>query len=230
MTASVLRAVMRKAAPGVKTIELDRLAERLIREKGGTPLFKGYRGYPGTLCVSVNAEVVHGMPGERELKDGDIVSVDVGVRLDAWCGDAALTWPVGEIPPSTQRLLDVTKGALEEALSVIRPEIRLSVVCGAIQDYVETRGFSVVRQFTGHGIGREMHEDPQIPNFVASGMADPVLRPGMTLAIEPMVNAGGSEVKVLNNGWTVVTGDGSLSAHVEHTVAVDENGADILTR
>lgn len=230
LTAAVLREVAKRIATGVCTAELDALAERLIREKGGEPLFKGYRGYPHTLCVSVNEEVVHGMPGDRVLRSGDIVSVDVGVRLDKWCGDSAVTVLVGEVAPEARALADAAKGALDEAVAAVRPGARLTAVCEAIQKHAESRGYSVVRQFTGHGIGRDMHEEPQVPNFVAPGMPDPVLVPGMTLAIEPMVNAGGPEVKVLRNGWTVVTSDGKLSAHTEHTVAVTREGAEILTR
>ena len=230
VTAAVLRAVARKVAPGVRTIELDEIAERMIRRRGGKPLFKGYRGYPYTLCVSVNEEVVHGMPSERVLQEGDIVSVDVGVRLDEWCGDSAVTLPVGRIDDSAQRLVSGSRRALEVAVQTIGPGVRLAEVCGAIQKFAESLGYSVVREFTGHGIGRDMHEEPQVPNFVAPSMANPVLKPGMTLAIEPMLNAGTADVKVLENGWTVVTSDGKLSSHAEHTVVVTEDGADVLTR
>ena len=226
---AVLRAVARRAKAGVRTIELDALAERLVRKQGGRPLFKGYRGYPNTLCVSINEEVVHGMPGDRGLEDGDIVGIDVGVKLAGWCGDAATTLAIGRVAPEAKRLMEVTRAALGKALEAAQAGSRLSRVSAAVQEHVESQGYSVVRNFTGHGIGREMHEEPQVPNFVASSMNDPVLAPGMTLAIEPMVNAGGPEVDVLENGWTVVTHDGSLSAHYEHTLAVTENGADILT-
>ena len=230
LNAAVLRAVVGRVAPGVTTRELDALAEKLIRKRGAQALFKGYHGYPATLCVSINEQVVHGIPDERELKEGDIVSIDCGVRLGKWCGDSAVTVPVGEIAPEALELLEVTEGSLEEAVRVMRPDIRLSEVCGAVQRFAESRGYSVVREYTGHGIGRSMHEEPQAPNFVAPGMSDPELRPGMTLAIEPMVNAGGPEVEVLKDGWTVVTRDRSLSAHFEHTIAVTETGADVLTR
>ena len=230
LTACVLRAVARKVAPGVTTRELDELADRLIRKNGAQALFKGYRGYPATLCVSINEEVVHGIPDDRELKEGDIVSVDCGVRLNKWCGDAAFTATVGEVSPEAERLVRVCEEALREAIRAARPGSPLSAVCGAVERHAEANGYSVVRQFTGHGIGREMHEEPQVPNYVAPGMPDPVLRPGMTLAIEPMLNAGGSEVEVLNNGWTVVTRDRKLSTHFEHTVAVTESGAEVLTR
>jgi len=229
LAAAVLRAVARKARPGVRTIELDALAEDMIRRHGGRPLFKGYRGFPGTLCVSVNEEVVHGIPGERVLKEGDIAGVDVGVRLDRWCGDVAATVPIGEVSEDAARLVETARRALAEAIAAVRPGARLSEVCGTIQRFVESHGYSVVRQFTGHGIGRAMHEEPQVPNFAAPTMQNPVLKPGVTLAIEPMVNAGVSEVAVLKNGWTVVTQDGKLSAHFEHTVAVTEDGAEVLT-
>ena len=230
LTASVLRAVARKVAPGVTTRELDDLAERLIRKNGAQALFKGYRGYPATLCVSINEQVVHGIPGDRELLDGDIVSVDCGVRLSKWCGDAAFTATVGRVAPEADRLVRVCEEALREAVRAVRPGASLSAVCGAVERHAAEQGYTVVRQFTGHGIGREMHEEPQVPNFVAPGMPDPVLRPGMTLAIEPMLNVGGSEVEVLSDGWTVVTCDRKLSAHFEHTVAVTETGAEVLTR
>ncbi len=230
LVAETLRGVAERVAPGVSTLELDVFAEDFIRRRGGEPLFKGYRGFPNTLCVSVNEEVVHGIPGDRQVRAGDIVSVDVGVRMDGWCGDAAATFAVGEVSDEARRLMKVAEGSLELAIRMARPDLRLSVVCRAIQEYVESQGFSVVKQFTGHGIGREMHEEPQVPNFVAPRMDDPVLRPGMTLAIEPMVNAGGSDVQVRRNGWTVVTRDGSLSAHYEHTVALTERGAEVLTR
>lgn len=229
LAASVLRAVVRKAAPGVRTIELDALAERMIRKQGGKPLFKGYRGYPNTLCVSINEEVVHGIPGDRLLQEGDVVGVDVGVVLDKWCGDTATTFAIGGISKEGAHLLEVTQSALDKAVKAARAGKRLSEVCSAVQRHAEANGFSVVRKFTGHGIGRRMHEEPQVPNFVAPEMDDPVLKSGVTLAIEPMVNAGGSDVDVLDNGWTVVTRDRKLSAHFEHTVVVTEDGADILT-
>ena len=230
VVAEVLRSIRRAAKPRVTTAELDVLAEELILRRGGRPLFKGYRGYPSSICASINEEVVHGIPGPRRLRKGDILSVDVGVSLGGYCGDAAITLPIGDVSPEAKNLISVCRGALKRAINKARSGARLSEVCGAIQQYVESQGCSVVRQYTGHGIGREMHEEPQIPNFVSSGMDDPVLEPGMTLAIEPMVNSGGGQVSVLENGWTVRTKDRSLSAHFEHTVAVTEDGLEVLTR
>ena len=231
LTAEVLREVARRVEPGVRTIDLDDAAERLIRAKGAEPLFKGYRGYPYTLCVSVNEEVVHGMPGQRELQSGDIVSVDVGVRLDKWCGDSAVTLLVGEVSGEANALVQNAREALERAVAAMAPGVRLSAVSQAIQTCAESRGYSVVRQFTGHGIGREMHEDPQVPNYVSDALLknDVVLEPGLVLAIEPMLNLGAKDVKVKKNKWTVVTRDGKRSAHVEHTIAVTPEGHDVLT-
>ena len=229
IVAEVLEMCRERARPGVTTAELDEAAESHILEREGVPLFKGYKGFPKVLCTSVNEEVVHGVPGARVLREGDILSVDVGVRLDGYCGDAAATFPIGEVSEDGRRVIAVCRAALERAIEAIRPNMRLSMLCGAIQRYVESEGCSVVRQYTGHGIGREMHEEPQVPNFVTRGMADPILRPGTVVAVEPMVNLGGCEVEVLGNGWTVVTKDRSLSAHWEHTVAIRETGADVLT-
>lgn len=220
-----LRAAIR---PGVTTEELDRVAEDFIRRHGGLPAFKGYRGYPKSLCVSVNEEVVHGIPGDRRLKEGDIVSLDLGVIMDGYYGDAAITVPVGRVSELAQRLLKVTEEALYRGIEQARPGNRLTDISHAIQRHVEAAGFSVVRDFVGHGIGRELHEDPQVPNFGPPNQG-PRLRPGMVLAIEPMVNAGTWRVKILENQWTVVTADGELSAHFEHTVAVTEDGPEILT-
>jgi len=229
VVAEVLQRLKEEAKPGVETETLDQIAIDVIGKRGGSALFKGYRGYPKHICTSVNEVVVHGIPGPRRLKEGDLLSLDVGVLLDEYAGDAAMTVPVGRITREAQRLMDICHAALEKAIAAARSGVRLSAVSGAIQRYVESKGCSVVRRFTGHGIGRKMHEDPQIPNYVAPGMADPVLRTGMTLAIEPMVNAGGYEVDVLSDGWTVVTKDGSLSAHFEHTIAVTDGQPDILT-
>jgi methionyl aminopeptidase len=222
------------ARPGVTTEELDREADALIRKRNAISLFKGYRGsaktpYPKSICTSVNEEVVHGIPGPRELRAGDIVSIDVGVRLGAYCADAAITVPVDGVSGQAQTLLEVCRAALESGIAALRPGMRLSELSRAIQEYVESRNCSVVRDYTGHGIGREMHEDPQIPNYYGKGMPDPVLPLGSVLAIEPMVNAGGRKVCKLENDWTVVTADHSLSAHFEHTVAITERGAEILT-
>jgi len=230
VVAEALALCERLVAPGVTTAEMDAEVEALIRKRNGVPLFKGYRGYPASICASVNNEVVHGIPGPKTLAEGDIISVDIGVQLDKYCGDAARTFPVGNVSAEAKKLMDVCRTGLERGIATLEPDMRLSKLSRAIQTYVEANGCSVVRQYTGHGIGREMHEDPQVPNFAALGMADPVLPEGVVLAIEPMVNAGKAAVEVLANGWTVVTKDRSLSAHFEDTVAIRQDGADILTR
>ena len=229
IVAEALDVCERMIEPGLTTAELDREVESLIRKKNAKALFKGYRGYPKAICASVNEEVVHGIPGSRELKSGDIIGIDVGVRLDGYCGDAATTFGVGKISEEARGLIQVCNTALERAIGTLRPNMRLSELSRAIQTYVESQGCSVVRKYTGHGIGREMHEEPQVPNFVAPSVPDPLLPEGAVLAIEPMVNAGGSDVEVLKNGWTVVTKDGSLSAHAEHTVAIVAKGPEVLT-
>lgn len=214
--------------PGVTTGELDDKVEQLIREKGAVPSFKGHRGYPASICASVNEEVVHGIPGSRTLTEGDVVGIDIGVFAHGFHGDAAYTYRVGAVDPETERLLQVTEQALYDGIAAAQVGGRLSDISHAVQRRAEEAGFSVVRQFVGHGIGREMHQDPQIPNFGPPGRGVR-LRPGMTLAIEPMVNAGTHEVRVLDDGWTVVTADGKASAHFEHTVALTEDGVQILT-
>jgi methionyl aminopeptidase len=225
----VLDELVLATVPGVTTAELDRLARTRARERGAEPAFLGYHGYPASLCASVNDEVVHGIPSEgRVLRDGDVVGLDFGVVLGGWYGDSARTVPVGRVSAEAARLLEATREALERAVAAAVPGGRLGDLGAAVQAHVEPRGYSVVREFVGHGIGRRMHEPPQIPNFGVHGTG-PALRPGMILAIEPMVNAGGSEVEVLEDGWTAVTADGSLSAHFEHTVAVTEDGPEILT-
>jgi methionyl aminopeptidase len=229
IVAETLKLCGELAAPGRTTGELDREAEALIRKRGGVPLFKGYRGFPASICASVNDEVVHGIPGARELAEGDILSVDVGVRLGGYCADAAVTVAVGEVPAEASRLMEICRTALAKGIETLRPGVRLSVLSGAIQTYVEAQSCSVVRDYTGHGIGRELHEDPQIPNFVAKTIRDEVLPEGCVLAIEPMVTAGGPKVRRMANGWTVVTMDRSLSAHYEHTVAVTAEGPVVLT-
>jgi len=232
VVAETLQALRALCRPGVMTAELDAEASRIIAARGATALFKGYRGYPASVCVSVNEEVVHGIPGPRRLAEGDIVSVDVGVRLCSYCGDAAATFPVGRVSEVRQRLLRVAEEALEKGIAAVRPKGRLSEIAAAIQDHAEANGFSVVRKFVGHGIGREMHEDPQVPNFRwdPSEQYERVLRPGVVIAIEPMVNEGTHEVDLLGDGWTVVTRDRKASAHFEHTVAVTESGHEVLTR
>ena len=215
--------------PGVTTLELDELAEEFIRAQGGVPTFKGYRGYPASICVSPNAMVVHGIPGPYALKDGDVLSVDVGVTLGGFVGDSALTFPVGEISDEAARLLEVGQAALAAGIERTQPGNHLSDIGHAVQTVTEAGGFSVVRSLVGHGVGRTMHEDPQIPNFGEPGHG-PVLRTGMTLAIEPMINAGGQDVYLHDDEWSISTVDSSLSAHFEHTVAVTDAGPRILTK
>ena len=227
----VLEHVRQFVKPGASTQDLENAAVGKIRELGAKPAFKGYRGYPCVLCTSVNEEVVHGIPSaSRVLRDGDIVSIDTGVILDGYYGDSAITVAVGEkVAPRTRRLLEVTQQSLERAIEAIKPGATLGDVGAAVQEVVEADGFSVVREFVGHGIGTRLHEDPQVPNYGRRGQGQK-LREGMVIAIEPMVNAGKPEVQVLSDGWTAVTQDGSLSAHFEHTVAVTAEGATILTQ
>ena len=215
--------------PGVTTEELDELAEQFIRAQGGVPTFKGYRGYPASICTSPNSMVVHGIPGLYALKDGDILSVDVGVTLGGFVGDSAYTFGVGEISDEAQRLLDTCQAALAAAIEQARAGNHLSDIGHAVQQVTEDAGFSVVRSLVGHGVGRSMHEDPQIPNFGEPGRG-PILQTGMTLAIEPMITAGGPDVYLHDDEWSISTQDGSLSAHFEHTVAVTDEGPRILTR
>jgi methionyl aminopeptidase len=228
LVASVLSELMTAVVPGVTTKQLDDTAERRIREAGAVPAFKGYHGYPATICASVNEQVIHGIPNDRPLKEGDILSIDLGAKLDGFFGDSAVTVPVGRIAPEAQRLLDVTRTSLEQAIAVVRAGARVHDIGAAVQQYVEANGYSVVREFVGHGIGTSLHEEPQIPNYGTPGRGSR-LAEGMVLAIEPMVNAGKAAVKVLADGWTAVTKDGSLSAHFEHTVAVTETGCRVLT-
>jgi methionyl aminopeptidase len=223
-----LQLVAEAAQPGVSTKELDRLAEEHIRAGGGRPAFLGYRGYPATLCTSVNDVIVHGIPSaDRKLHEGDVLGLDCGVVLDGFVGDAAITVPIGEISPEAKRLLDVTHQCLELAVDVTRPGRRLTDIGAVIQKHAEAAGFSVVRELVGHGIGRSMHEDPQVYNFGPAGRG-PELRPGLVLAIEPMVNSGASGVTFDDDGWTARTEDGKLSAHFEYSVAVTENGPWVL--
>jgi methionyl aminopeptidase len=229
LVAETLALIGEQARPGVTTAELDEAAEEFIRSQGGVPTFKGYRGFPGSICASPNAMVVHGIPGPYRLDEGDVLSVDVGVTLDGFVGDSAYTFAVGEIDPEAQRLLDVCKEALAAGIAEARPDKHIGDVSHAVQRVTESAGFSIVRSLVGHGVGRSMHEEPQIPNFGEPGRG-PRLAPGMTLAIEPMINAGGGEVYVEEDRWSVSTDDGSLSAHFEHTVAVTESGPRILTQ
>lgn len=232
VVAETLELLRAKTRVGVTTGELDVLAAENVRKHGATCAFKGYRGFPASLCVSINEEVVHGIPGTRVIAEGDVVSIDFGVKLDNYYGDAAITVPVGEVGEEARKLLQVTEEALVLGTREMVDGRRLSDIGRAVQQHVESNGFSVVRQFVGHGIGRKMHEDPKVPNYVeAPGEGtDLTLRTGLVLAVEPMVNCGTYQVKVLKNGWTVVTRDGRLSAHFEHTVAVGSDGPEVLTR
>jgi methionyl aminopeptidase len=229
LVGEVLTALTPSVVPGVTTAELDEVAEKMITDAGAIPAFKGYHGYPATICSSINEEVIHGIPsGQRVLREGDILSIDVGASLEGYFGDSAITVPVGQVSEEAARLLTVTEEALYKAIEVARPGGRVSDIGHAVQKHVEAYGFSVVREFVGHGIGQKMHEDPQVPNYGEAGRG-PRLAEGMVLAIEPMVNAGKPAVKVLSDGWTAVTRDKSLSAHFEHTVAITASGAWILT-
>ena len=226
--ARCLRVLRAKCRPGVSTAELDEAAERFIASQRAEPSFKGYRGFPGSICTSPNSMVVHGIPGPYQLKRGDIVSLDVGITKDGWVADAAITVPVGPVTAQARKLLDATREALLAGTEQARPQNRLGDVSAAIQRQVELEGFSIIRSLVGHGIGRDMHEDPQIPNYGEPGKG-PELEPGMVLAIEPMVNAGSPQVRVGEDNWAVYSADGSLAAHFEFTVAVTEDGPRILT-
>ncbi len=215
--------------PGITTKELDSIAEKFIRQHDAIPSFKGYNGFTGSICASVNEELVHGIPGDRLLKNGDIISIDIGANYNGYHGDSAWTYAVGEISEETQKLLDVTEQSLYKGLEEAKPGGRLSNISHAIQTYVESFGFSVVREYVGHGIGQNLHEDPQIPHFGPPNKG-PRLKPGMVLAIEPMVNAGKRYVRTLPDNWTVVTTDGKMCAHFEHTIAIVETGFEILTK
>ena len=228
LVARVLQELAAAVRPGITTAALDAIAEQRLREAGAEPAFKGYHGYPATICASVNEEVVHGIPSPRALVEGDIISIDMGAKLDGFYGDSAVTVPVGAVSAEAQRLLDVTKTALDRAVAAVRAGARVSDIGAAVQSYVEAQGFSVVREFVGHGIGTSLHEEPQIPNYGTAGRG-PRLAECMALAIEPMVNAGKPAVKVLGDGWTAVTKDKALSAHFEHTVVVTEDGCRVLT-
>lgn len=223
-----------RCVPGAKTIEIDAAVEEVFREHDAIPLFKGYPGkvpFPGVICISLNEEVVHGIPGPRVIREGDIVSIDTGCKVDGWCGDAAVTLVVGDVPPEVQQLVQVTREVLDVAICEMGRQQRWSQVAAKMQRYVRERGMSVVEKYVGHGIGREMHEDPQVPNFVSPQLLrhDFPLSPGLVLAIEPMVNLGAKHTRALRDHWTVVTRDGKCSAHFEHTVALTEQGPRILT-
>lgn len=228
ITALALRIVGETVRPGITTAELDAIAESAILAEGALPAFKGYHGFPATLCTSVDGEVVHGIPGPRVLREGEILSVDCGAIVDGYYGDSARTFAVGVIGDEPKRLMDATQAALVAGIASCRPGLRLYDISAAVQEVAESAGFSVVREYVGHGIGRAMHEDPQIPNYGRAGTG-PVLKSGMVFAIEPMVNAGDPDVHSLDDGWTVVTTDGRPSAHFEHTVAVTDDGPLVLT-
>ncbi len=225
---SILEKLCDMAAPGLSTKEIDDAAAEFMKEAGCRSAFLGYKKFPGHICISINDEVVHGIGGPRRLQYGDILKLDVGVIYDGWVGDTATTVPIGLISPETAALLDATKGALYHAIPYAKDGRRLGDLCHAIEEYIHQRGYSVVREFVGHGVGRKLHEEPQIPNFGKRGTG-PILRAGMVLAIEPMVNAGRADVRILQDNWTVVTADGSMSAHFEHTVLVTKNQPEILT-
>ena len=229
IVAKTLDAIKTLVKPGITTEEIENFADAYIRANNAVPAFKGYRGYPASICTSVNNEIIHGIPSDRVLKEGDIVSIDLGVYKDGFYGDAAYTFPVGEIHPDAERLLRVTEESLYIGIENARPDNRVSDISCSIQRHIESNGFSVVRAFVGHGIGRDLHEEPQIPNFGLPNRG-PRLKSGMTLAIEPMVNEGGYEVLILNDGWTTVTMDGKLSAHFEHTILVTSDKPKILTK
>jgi len=238
VVADVLLKLQEIAAPGVTTGQLDAAASQMTADAGAEALFRGVRSpvarapFPACICTSINEQVVHGIPSPNvRLNDGDILSIDFGVRLDGYCADAAVTIAIGEIPEHKRTLMDVTKGVLDMALAKCKPQVKWSQVAGQMQKYAESAGFAVVRDFVGHGIGREMHEEPRVPNFVSEELLadDIVLAEGMILAIEPMINEGKSDVRTLRNGWTVVTGDGKCSAHFEHTIAIVKNGCEVLT-
>ncbi len=228
IVAIVLEILGREIREGMKTKELDIIAARELERLGARPSFKGYHGYPASICVSVNDEIVHGIPGERVLKEGDIVSLDVGAIYDGFQGDAAVTMGVGEISPTAKRLMEATQGALEAGIAAARNGARLGDISAAIQKHAESKGFSVIREYTGHGIGRDMHEEPQIPNFGVPGTG-PLLKKGMTFALEPMLSAADWHTRLGVDNWVVRTADGSLAAHFEHTIAITNGKADVLT-
>lgn len=229
LVGSVLRELRGMVTPGITTIEIDRAAEKMIRDAGALPTFKGYHGFPFSICASVNEQVVHGFPSNYKLKEGDLFSIDCGVTLEGFVGDTATTVPVGSVPEDWQKLIQVTNECLERAIEQCRPGKHLGDIGWAVQELAESHGYSVVRDYVGHGIGRQMHEDPQIPNYGRPGQG-PKIKAGYVFAVEPMVNMGGHHTKVLADGWTVVTLDGKPSAHSEHTIAITEDGPEVLTR
>ena len=228
IVAAVIEVLTKEARPGVTTAELEVIAVREFKRRGAIASFKGYRGFPASICTSVNEEVVHGIPGKKVLSEGDIISLDVGAMLNGFHADAAVTLAVGTISPEARKLIETTSDSLKAGIAAARGGVRLGDVSVAIQSYAESRGFSVVREYVGHGIGRDLHEDPQVPNFGVAGEG-PLLKRGMTLALEPMLNAGTWHTRVTDNKWTVVTADGKLSAHFEHTIAITDSIPEILT-
>lgn len=228
LVAEVLAELRTLAVPGATTEDIDRVAEERVRAAGAVPAFKGYHGFPSTICASINEEVVHGIPSSRPLAEGDVFSIDMGAKLDGFFGDSAVTVPVGEVAEADTTLLRITEEALFLGLDAVRPGARVSDIGAAVQAHVEAHGFSVVREFVGHGIGTELHEEPQVPNYGPGGRG-PRLTEGMVIAVEPMVTAGRPGVRVLTDGWTAVTKDGSRAAHFEHTIAVSRDGCEILT-
>ena len=229
VVADVFEALEEALRPGISTAELDAIAEKIIRDAGATPSFKGYRGFPASICASPNHVIVHGIPSPMKLEDGDIISLDVGAYLNGYHGDSAWTFPVGDVDSDAAELLKVTEASLDAAVERCKPGNRLGDIGFAVEQVAESAGFSIVREYAGHGVGRALHEEPSIPNYGPAGRRE-VLAPGMTLAIEPMVNLGGAGTKTLADGWAVVTADGSLSAHFEHTVAITEDGHEVLTK
>ena len=234
---SILQKMREMVEEGITTMDLEKVAERMIRDAGARPAFKGYyvpavgSRFPYVLCTSINDEIVHGMPSaKRKLKKGDIVSIDTGVKLDGYYGDSAITVPVGEVNGQVERLLDVTRESLEKAIDKAREGNRLFDICGTVEEFVKSNGFSIVREYVGHGIGTQLHEEPQVPNYVDRSNENPRLKEGMVIAIEPMVNAGGGESRLSSDRWTAVAKDGSYSAHFEHCVAITKNGPWVLTR
>jgi methionyl aminopeptidase len=228
ITSAVLTELMQAVRPGITTAELDRIAEKGIRDRGGVPTFKGYNGFPGSICVSVNDEIVHGIPGSRLLHDGDLVSIDIGTTLDGYVSDSAVTLAAGAISTDAQRLLDVTQECLMIGIAQMQCGKRVGDIGAAVQEHAETHRYGVVRELVGHGVGRAMHEEPQVPNYGTAGTGIE-LRPGLVLALEPMITQQSPKIRILDDGWTVVTADGKLAAHFEHTIAVTEGGPKILT-
>ena len=228
VVAATIEVLLRSLEPGMKTRKLDAIASREIKRLGASPAFKGYRGFPATICVSLNHEIVHGIPGDRVIREGDIVSLDVGAVVDGYYGDSAVTVAVGTVSPEAERLIEVTRLSLEMGIKQAKAGNRVGDISAAVQQFAEDQGYGVVREYVGHGIGRALHEEPSVPNAGDAGKG-PLLRPGMVIAIEPMLNLGGWQTKALEDGWTVVTADGTLSAHFEHTLAITEGGPQVLT-